>query len=417
MNKFLTSFARRYAATLRRYLANGQEAGLEEAYELGRRAIAKGLGVLDMIRIHQQALRGIDGQRTADLRSLETFFLESLSPFEATHRGFRETNGRLQQAIAALEKHNLELSRMNRELEMEINERKRTEKALRESEEHFRELFEQARQMQESLRNLSNQVLHVQEEERKRISRELHDEVGQALTAISMNLQALKRNGASESPAMLRKLADTQSLLQGTMETVHRFARELRPSMLDELGLLPALRSQMKGFAERTGLEVRFRANAIAENLDAEQKTVLFRIAQESLTNVARHAQASRVEVTLRKLGNSICMEVADNGKSFDQNAQSAARGKRLGLLGMQERVRLVNGKFAIQPSPGNGTTVRVEIPFKDGSGLSTAKKMAPGRDSSRKLFRRAPAGHSMHGPLFTPINRSYYGKNQSITG
>jgi signal transduction histidine kinase len=424
MNKSLSSFARHYAANLRRYLADEREAGLAQAYELGRRAIAQGLGVLDMARIHQQAVgaslppfsTGANTRR--NLKAAETFFLESLSPFEATHRGFRETNGRLQQAIATLEKRNLDLGRMNRELELEINERKRTEKALRESEEHFRELFKQARRMEESLRNLSNQVLHVQEEERKRISRELHDEVGQALTAISMNLQALKNNGASKSPPMMRKLADTQTLLQETMETVHRFARELRPSMLDELGLLPALRSQMKAFAERTGIEVRFRANAIAENLDSEQKTVVFRIAQESLTNVAKHAQASQVEVTIRKLGKSICMEVADNGKSFREDAQTSAKtGKRLGLLGMQERVRLVNGKFAVHPHPGRGTTVRVEIPLKSASVLMAVRRTSNRPDGSQRFFHNALTSPAPPRLLITQTNRSYYGKDQSIVG
>src|SRR5262245_28602793 len=163
----LRTLARRYTHTLRKYLARKHEAVLEQAYELGRRAIARGLGVLDMARLHHQALRtallstaGANPKRA--LKAAETFFLDALSPFEATHRGCRETNIRLQQLIATLEKRNLELARINRELEIEIRERKRTEKALRDSEEHLRALFHEARQMEENLRNLSNQVLHVQ---------------------------------------------------------------------------------------------------------------------------------------------------------------------------------------------------------------------------------------------------------------
>ena len=211
-------------------------------------------------------------------------------------------------------------------MERENQQRKRTEKALRKSEEHFRELFIEARRMEESLRTLSNQVLHAQEEERKRISRELHDEVGQALTAVSVMLATLKSNAVGSPPQLNEKLADTQKLLQESMETVHGFARELRPTILDELGLLPALRSCLKAFGERTGLVVRLRANPAAEQLTGEQKTVLFRVAQESLTNVAKHAEASRVDVVIRKAGDSIRMEVIDNGKSFRDTAKQKPR-------------------------------------------------------------------------------------------
>jgi signal transduction histidine kinase len=345
-NKNLRRLARRYAARLRKYLANEQEAVLEQAYELGRAAIAEKFGVLDMARVHLEArekfLRSDTGGQNRERISKRagTFFLQTLSPFEATHRGFGEMNHKLQER--------------NRALEREIAERKR---------------------MEENLRCLSNQILHVQEEERKRISRELHDEVGQSLTAISVILAALKNNGAGNSKTAGRKLADTQHLLQNTMESVHDFARELRPAMLDELGLLPALRSYLGGFARRTGLRVQFRGNGAAEKLSGDQKTVLFRVAQESLTNVAKHAQASRVEVSLRKRGGGVCLEVADNGKSFRENAVDwAKKNARLGLLGMQERARLANGKFMVWTQPGRGTTIRVTIPF----GLNGAHGRSP---------------------------------------
>ena len=214
------------------------------------------------------------------------------------------------------------------------------------------------------------QILNVQEEERKRISRELHDEVGQALTAINMNLAVLQRDGAAEAAALLsKKIADIGSLLVGAMATVHRFARELRPTMLDELGLVPALRSYLKEYARRTGLQVRFRGRVDGKRPNAEQKTVLYRVMQESLTNAARHAQASRIDLTLRTVNNGIRMRIKDNGHGFAVDQQRSAKGeKRLGLLGMQERVRLVNGSFVIKSSLGRGTTVEVEIPFKSGS-------------------------------------------------
>jgi signal transduction histidine kinase len=350
MNSQVAEVSRRYAGVLHRYLERQQETMLQQAYEVGRKAIAEGLGVLDMARIHQQALASCvlpalsPGRRTRALKAAETFFMEMLSPFEATHRGFHQANQRLHQLNSALEARNAE---------------------LRQSREHYRVLFNQASVMQENLRNLSNQILHVQEEERKRISRELHDEVGQALTAINTHLTMVQRNGATEAASLKKRLGDIQGLLAQTMETVHRFARELRPAMLDELGLLPALRSYLKGFGERTGLRVQFQGGAGAEDLDDEQKTVVFRVTQESLTNVAKHAQASQVAVSVRRLKDVVEVQIKDDGKAFEANQQLGLNGKkRLGLLGMQERVRLVNGRFAIKSAPGKGTTVRVEIPL-----------------------------------------------------
>jgi len=340
MNRGVPRLSRQYAATLRRYLVRQQEAFLQQAYELGRKAIASGLGVLDMARIHQQALEScLSRARSAEkiagaLRAAEIFFTESLSPFEAAHRGFRGANLELRQVNQALQRRNAQLAALSRDL-----------------------------------RNLSSQVLHVQEEERKHISRELHDEVGQALTVLNTNLGMLQRNGTVDSALLKKKIANTQMLLAQTMKTVHRFARELRPAMLDELGLLPALRSCLKNFSERTGLHVRFAASPEAEHLNDDQKTAVYRVAQESLTNVAKHARASRVTVSIRKLSRGLQVEIKDNGKAFKVDRWLSGKGgKRLGLLGMCERVRLVNGRFAVKSRPGQGTTVSMEIPFKAGS-------------------------------------------------
>ena len=333
MNNRVSRLSRQYAATLRRYLVRQQEAFLQQAYELGRKAIASGLGVLDMARIHRQALVScLSRARSAEkitgvLEAAETFFMETLSPFEATHRGFRGVN-------KALQRRNAQLAALTSDL-----------------------------------RNLSSQLLHVQEEERKHISRELHDEVGQALTVLNTNLGMLQRNGTVDSALLKKKIAATQMLLAQTMETVHRFARKLRPAMLDELGLLPALRSYLKNFAERTGLHVRFVASPEAEHLNNDQKTVVYRVAQESLTNVVKHAHASHVTLSLRKLSHGLQVEIKDNGKAFEVDQQFSGRArKRLGLLGMRERVRLVNGRFAVKSRPGKGTVVRVVIPFKAGN-------------------------------------------------
>jgi signal transduction histidine kinase len=374
MSNTFNDLSQQYMAALRTYLTDKNERALLQAYELGRKTIADGLGVIDMARIHEEVLLCLLPKSHSTRESIQVakgagiFLAESLSPFEITHRGFRDANQTLRQLNDTLGERNRQLASANQRLKREIAERKRAERELRDSEEHYRILFNQARLMQENLRYLSSQILHVQEEERKRISRELHDEVGQALTAVNVSLAVLKNAMDGKEGEMRKKITDAQNLLEQTMETVHSFSRELRPAMLDDLGLVPALRSFVKSFAERTGTQISFNATPDVEKLEIEQKTVLYRVAQESLTNIAKHAQASYGAVNIRKVRNGISMEIKDNGKSFRVDEQISSKGKkRLGLLGIQERVRLANGTFQAQSTPGKGTKIRVWIPFKLG--------------------------------------------------
>ena len=257
------------------------------------------------------------------------------------------------------------LSASNLKLRREIIRREAVEAALKQSEQDQSRLLEESRRMQEQLRHLSREVLQAQEAERKRISRELHDVIAQTLTGINIRLATLKKAAGHNTDGFDRNLARTQKLIGKSVEVVHRFARELRPAVLDDLGLIPALHSFMKDFAARTGLHTRLTAFAEVEKMDIAKRTVLFRVAQEALTNVARHAHASRIEASLEKLPDGVCMKIKDNGKSFQvQRVLSAQGTKRLGLLGMRERVEMVGGAFGIESAPGQGTTVQVEIPF-----------------------------------------------------
>jgi len=364
VNSLARNLSVQYAVRLRSYLEREEERHLAQAYELGRKLLRRGLGLLDLARIHQQALASCQfptsptEERARAHHAAESFLMATLAPFEAAHRGFREANLRLHQLNETLQHRNAELAAMTRELEL--------------SEHHYRQLFEQARLMEEDLRNLSNQILHVQEQERGRLSRELHDEVGQALALMDLNLAIVQRTRTGEATLLQQKIADTQRLLATTRETVHRFARELRPAMLDELGLLPALRAYLKTFAERTELEVSFAGAAESERLNAEQKTVLYRVAQESLTNVAKHAHARRVHVSLRAFRDRIQMQIQDDGRGFRVDQRPAAPAiKRLGLVGMRERVRLIHGQWSVNSVLGKGTTILVEIPTKDGNGVT----------------------------------------------
>lgn len=257
------------------------------------------------------------------------------------------------------------LSASNRKLKQEIVRRHAVEKSLRKSERHQARLLEQSRLMQEQLRNLSHQVLRAQEEERKRISRELHDIIAQTLTGINVRLTTLKKEAALNTKGLDRNITRTQELVEHSVEIIHQFARELRPAVLDDLGLIPALHTLMKTFTARTGVHTRLTAFAGVEQLDTAKRTVLFRVAQEALTNVARHAQASRVTVNIQKLPDCICMKITDDGKSFQVQRVLLGRGsKRLGLLGMRERLEMVGGSFDVESAPDKGTTVEARIPF-----------------------------------------------------
>ena len=256
------------------------------------------------------------------------------------------------------------LSASNRKLELEIVRRQAVEDSLKRSEQDQRLLLAQSRRMQEQLRDLSRQVLRAQEEERKRISRELHDVIAQTLTGINVQLTALARGARVNTKGLDRSIARTRRMVEKSVDIVHEFARELRPTVLDDLGLIPALHAFVKTFSKRTRILVHMKAFAGVEQLDIAKRTVLFRVAQEALTNVARHAQASRVEVSILKLADNIVLKIKDDGKSFQVKPVLPGKGsKRLGLLGMRERVEMIGGAFHIESAPGQGTTIQVEIP------------------------------------------------------
>ncbi len=257
------------------------------------------------------------------------------------------------------------LGASNRKLEMEIVRRQRVVKALNKSERSSRQLLDQSRLMQERLRLLSRQVLSAQEDERKRISRELHDVIAQTLTGINVRLSALKKEATIDTKNLERNIARTQELVEHSVDIVHQFARELRPTVLDDLGLIPALHTFMKSFKEQTGIGVSLSAFASIEQVDGDKRTVLYRVAQEALTNVARHAHASQAEVSIQKLDGVVCMKIKDNGNGFQEESVLRARkNQRLGLLSMRERLEMVGGNFTVKSAPGKGTTVQAQIPF-----------------------------------------------------
>ncbi len=217
----------------------------------------------------------------------------------------------------------------------------------------------------QKLQVLSHRLVEVQETERRHIARELHDEIGQSLTAAEMNLQAAMR---SPMPANLeRRLTESVQAVERVLEQVQDLSLNLRPSMLDDLGLEAALRWYTQRQAALTGMRAEFHANQSEERLDPVIETECFRVAQEALTNVVRHAQASAVTVALTRQDGHLLLSVRDDGVGFDVDSLrgAAVRGASLGLLSMEERASLVGGGVELHSTPGNGTEVRAWFPLK----------------------------------------------------
>jgi signal transduction histidine kinase len=370
-----SKLARRYRAALRRYLKDTTRAKPAPALALGLDAAGLGLDVLELAAIHEDVL--IDealATKTARVRDrivrrARTFFAEAIVPIEATHRTALEDNATLLRLNRALEQRTLEISASHRKLTAEIAKRKAVEQNLRKSKLQSNRLLQQSRQLQKDLQRLSRGILSAQEKERKRISRELHDLVAQTLTAINVHLANLKKEAARNASGMKKNIARTQKLVERSVDKVHRFARELRPAVLDDLGLIPALRSFVESLAEDTGIRVNMTASGKVEELTNDRRTVLYRVAQEALTNVGRHAQARNVTVDVTERPNAACMCIRDDGRGFDvEGLLHSRKSKRMGLLGMRERVEMVGGTFTIESAPGQGTTVTARVPFRNGA-------------------------------------------------
>lgn len=299
------TIAEQYTAVLQQYLAGGGEVSLQHAYELGRDALNQGVGLLEMITVHHNALRRMFQSDTIPQQALEKsmlaelFLLESLSPFEMTHRGARESN--------------ILLHRLNQTIE----------------------------------------------EEYKRIAHALHDEAGQLLASVYLALDQTARN-VPQSRSDLQKI---KGLLDQIECQLRRLSHELRPTILEDLGLLPALKFLCEGVTARSGLRIDIEGNSEL-SLVPLSRTVLYRIVQESLTNVARHAKASLVRIDLQQQPQSIRCTIKDNGIGFDVKMALNRTGKPgLGLIGMLERVNSMGGSLEIRSNPGRGTELTVTIP------------------------------------------------------
>ncbi len=300
-------FAAAYKAALQSYLRRGGEAGLQRAYELGRQCLAEGAGVLSMVALHHAAIEEIFSSAKGSKRingdtlsKAGIFFAQTMSPFEITHRAVGEANDAL-------------------------------------------------RHMNETL-----------EEEVKRIAHALHSEAGQLLAAVHLSLDRVERELNLPAASQFQEVKD---LLDGVDQQIRRLSHELRPTLLDDLGLVPAIEFLSAGVAKRSGLQIRFR-HLNVKRLPAALETVLYRVVQEALNNVTKHARAKAVRIQLSSSNNIVLCTVADDGVGFDPRAfKTGTRERGLGLIGIREKLQPLGGTVRLISSPGRGTKLVITVP------------------------------------------------------
>jgi signal transduction histidine kinase len=303
-------FGREYSAALQRYLMHGGEAALARAYELGRRGLGEGLGVLSMVALHHEAMVKLmnandekDGLTSAAFVRASAFFTESMSPFEMTHRAYAEANAVLHQM---------------------------------------------------------NQTL---EEELKRIAHAIHDGAGQLLAAVHLSLDQVERELDPDAQARLRMV---KKYLDDVYQQLRHLSHELRPTILDDLGLVPAVEFLSEGVARRSGLRVAVQSSPGAR-LPPQLETALYRVVQEALTNINKHAQAKSVKIQFRTSGKMVRCSISDDGVGFyAAGAKPHAPGSGLGLLGIQEKLQPLGGALKIVSAPGQGTKLVITVPRRD---------------------------------------------------
>ena len=231
---------------------------------------------------------------------------------------------------------------------------------------YYRDLTDQKlaerslRQSEEMLRFLSRRLVKIQEQERRNLARELHDEVGQYLTGIKLTLGALKRTPAKNRE---ESLSQAEAEINELMDKVRELSLDLRPAILDDLGLLPALRWHFKRFSKQTGIELEFNHSGIADRHDPEIELASYRVVQEGLTNIARHAKATLAEVHIHVMDRQLEIRIEDEGVGFDKDDR-LARPNTSGILGMSERVSLLGGELSLSSVPGKGTQLTAVIPL-----------------------------------------------------
>ena len=222
-------------------------------------------------------------------------------------------------------------------------------------------LYEEVNTRREELRLLSQRLVEVQEAERRYLARELHDEIGQLLTGLTLQLQMATRDPAAVNTASIE---EAKTALGNLTNRVRELSLDLRPAVLDDLGLLPALEQYFRRYTARTGVRVAFEHTGLKGRFRPEVETAAYRLVQETLTNVARHAAAQEALVRVQSTGDLLRVQVSDGGRGFDPEA--VRRGETTGLSGMRERALLLGGQFTVEARPGEGSRILAELPLNE---------------------------------------------------
>lgn len=223
---------------------------------------------------------------------------------------------------------------------------------------------EEIKETNEKLRDLTAHLLKIREEERKRIGREIHDELGQQLTAIKMDVSWIDKKTLEENALIKSKLKNVITLLDGSNQSIRRILSELRPGILDDNGLLEALEWLNKQFTTQTGIPVEFKTGETELRLPEPVSTCIFRVYQEAFTNITRYAQANKITTSLEITDGKITVTIEDNGEGFD--TIGVQNKKSFGILGMKERILSLNGNFQLVSVPGKGTKITIVLPLAD---------------------------------------------------
>jgi two-component system sensor histidine kinase UhpB len=231
-------------------------------------------------------------------------------------------------------------------------------------------LVERVAESERRFRRISLGVLRLQEEERSRISRDLHDGIGQLLTALKIQLELLEREAAGMT-AVASRITSSRELAETALAEVRQLSHVLRPQMLDELGLEPTLRWLARAFQKRTGVEVEVAFEGAERRAGPDLETLVYRLVQEALTNVARHSGARAATVTLRREPARLVVRIEDSGAGFEPDTLLSAgeEDRGFGVRAMRDRVEFVNGSFSLRSAPGKGTVVEAELPLRDAQG------------------------------------------------
>jgi len=222
----------------------------------------------------------------------------------------------------------------------------------------------EAERVRRELRQLSARLIETEEEAKRRLSRELHDEIGQALALLQIEISQARKMLPARPAAASDCLQRAEKTAERAVETIRNISVLLRPALLDDLGLVPALRSQLDDFLRRSGMEGQFSAEGVAAELPETVETCVFRTVQEALHNCEKHSGAGKVRVSVRQLSGSLVAEIEDDGRGFALDRQRTPAGTGLGLLGMRERVAAAGGTLAIDSTPGRGARIAIHIPL-----------------------------------------------------